>query len=117
MLVKVSAEMFAVPGDQLLSGECAVSRCVQVRKHLLKFDSIVHIQEVLNKIAKSSLFNNVLAGERLEVSQSASHILTSLVHGTAILLFFETMAIGKPRVLKGFGSCQTVIFFSENATN
>ena len=117
LLVEIGAEVLPVPVDQLRSGQCSITTCIQVREHLLQLDSIVHVQKVLNQVAQRSLLRNILRAKRPQVRQGPCHILPSLMHLGAVIFFFHAASQLEPRVLEGVGGGDTIVFLAENSGN
>lgn len=57
------AEVLSVAIDKLIARESAITRLVQIREYLLELHSIIHVQEVLDEIAKSGLLDLVFGRE------------------------------------------------------
>ena len=115
LLVKVRPKVLPVPIDQLYARECSIATRVQICKHLLELNGIVHVEEVLDQVAKGSLLCGVLRRKSSQISQGSGDILASLVRGCAIVFFLNAAGHFKPRVHEGFTSAETVFFFAEDA--
>lgn len=57
------AEVLSVAIDELIARESTITRLVQIREHLLELHSIIHVQEVLDEVAKSGLLDLVFGRE------------------------------------------------------
>ena len=57
------AEVLSVAINELIARESAITRLVQIREHLLELHSIIHVQEVLDEVAKSGLLDLVFGRE------------------------------------------------------
>ena len=115
LLVKIGTEVLPVPVDQLLPGQCPIATCIQVCKHLLQLDSVVHVQKVLDQVAQGRLLRNIFRAKRTQVCQGPRHILPSLVHLGAVVFFLHTAGEFKPGVLEGVSGGNTLVFFAENS--
>ena len=59
LLVEISAEMLPVAVDKFGSGQRTVTTGVKICEDLLQLDSVVHVQEVLDKVAQCSLLSGI----------------------------------------------------------
>ena len=80
----------------------------------MELHSIIHIQEMLDEVAKSGLLGQVLVGERSEVGEGPSNALVSLMNSGSISFFLHTASQLKPRVLESFSSRDTNVFLAED---
>ena len=115
LLVEVRPEVLSIPIDQLSSGQCSISARVQVCEDLLELHRVVHVQKVLDKVAKSRLLRRVFRRERSQVGEGPGHILAALVKGCAVVFFLQTAHHVKPGVLEGISRRDAVFFFAEDA--
>ena len=107
--------MLPVASNQFLSGQSTITGCVQISKDLLQLHRIVHVQEVLNKVAQSGLLGLVLARECAKVVQGASHVLASLIHLDRVGFFFEAARLFEPGVYESFCGRDSLVLLAEHS--